>query len=168
MVSLRKLIDCLASSSATALITGESGTGKELIAQALHQGSDREDGPFVPVNCGAIPDELAESVLFGHERGAFTGAVSRGLGYFETASGGTLVLDEVGEDLAKLKGKLGKDDRKLLEEHAGFVRDMETDPDDAAIVRAVLKAMGMTLRNLFREAVAKQADARSNPDRGTR
>ncbi|MFH1568860.1 MAG: sigma-54 dependent transcriptional regulator [Gemmatimonadota bacterium] len=81
----------------TVLVTGESGTGKEVLARALHQASPRRDRPFVAVNCGAIPAELVENELFGHERGAFTGAGARQTGYFEQADGGTLFLDEIGE-----------------------------------------------------------------------
>ena len=88
------------------LITGESGTGKELIARAIHYGSDRRDSPFVPVNCGAIPSELVESALFGHERGAFTGASTDRAGYFQMAHGGTLFLDEIGDMALELQGKL--------------------------------------------------------------
>jgi transcriptional regulator with PAS, ATPase and Fis domain len=79
------------------LIECESGTGKELIARAIHQASARSEGPFIPVNCGAIPDELVESELFGHEKGAFTGADKLRIGYFEASQGGTLFLDESGE-----------------------------------------------------------------------
>ena len=79
------------------LITGESGTGKELIARAIHFGSSREKHSFIPVNCSAIPADLAESLFFGHMRGAFTGAATDGKGYFELADGGTLFLDEIGE-----------------------------------------------------------------------
>lgn len=94
---LRDLIQTLSASSSTALVTGESGTGKELVAQALHAQGPRASGPFVPINCGAIPRELIESELFGHRKGAFTGAVADRLGRFELAHGGTLFLDEIGD-----------------------------------------------------------------------
>ncbi|PLX78950.1 MAG: DNA-binding response regulator [Desulfuromonas sp.] len=96
----------VAASEATVLIGGESGTGKELIAQALHQGSDRKNGPFIPVNCAAIPRELIESELFGHLKGAFTGAVKDRTGKFAQAEGGTIFLDEVGELPLELQPKL--------------------------------------------------------------
>ena len=88
------------------LITGESGTGKELIARAIHFGGPREKGPFIPVNCSAIPEDLAESLFFGHVRGAFTGATTARKGYFELADGGTLFLDEIGEMPLQLQVKL--------------------------------------------------------------
>ena len=87
-------------------MTGESGTGKELVARALHFGSSRAKGPFIPVNCVAIPEELAESMLFGHVRGAFTGATMDRKGYFELAHGGTLFLDEIGDMPVTLQAKL--------------------------------------------------------------
>ncbi len=96
----------VASSHASILVTGESGTGKELVARYLHRNSPRKDKPFVPVNCAAIPGELLESELFGHEKGAFTGAVARRIGKFEEANGGTLLLDEVSEMDLKLQSKL--------------------------------------------------------------
>ena len=94
---LRELIKTLSASASTALITGESGTGKELVAQSLHMQGPRAAGPFVPINCGAIPRDLIESELFGHRKGSFTGAVSDRLGRFELAHGGTLFLDEIGD-----------------------------------------------------------------------
>lgn len=94
---LRELIKTLSASASTALITGESGTGKELVAQSLHMQGPRASGPFVPINCGAIPRDLIESELFGHRKGSFTGAVSDRLGRFELAHGGTLFLDEIGD-----------------------------------------------------------------------
>lgn len=93
-------------SNTNVLITGESGTGKELIARAIHFGSSRADSPFIPVNCVAVPDELAESMLFGHLKGSFTGATADRKGYFELADGGTLFLDEIGDMPAGLQGKL--------------------------------------------------------------
>jgi transcriptional regulator with PAS, ATPase and Fis domain len=102
----RGLIAKLAANYSTVLITGESGTGKELAARAVHELSARQAGPFVPVNCGAIPEELLESELFGHVRGAFTGAVNARQGRFQLANGGTLFLDEIGEMSPKLQVKL--------------------------------------------------------------
>ena len=91
---------------ASVLITGESGTGKEMIARFLHRTAAARRGPFVAVNCAAIPENLLESELFGHEKGAFTGAVARRIGKFEEAHGGTLLLDEIGEMAPRLQAKL--------------------------------------------------------------
>ncbi len=106
MQEVFRVIERVANSSATVLITGESGTGKELIARALHTQSGRSTGPFVAINCGAIPSELLESELFGYEKGAFTGAHSSKKGLVEQADGGTLFLDEVSELLPRLQVKL--------------------------------------------------------------
>ncbi|NGY04294.1 sigma-54 dependent transcriptional regulator [Solimonas terrae] len=94
---VRKLIEQVAAFDTTVLVTGESGTGKEVVARAIHERSARRDHPFVAVNCGAIPSELLESELFGHEKGAFTGAITARRGRFEMADGGTLFLDEIGD-----------------------------------------------------------------------
>jgi two-component system response regulator PilR (NtrC family) len=100
------LIHRVASSRTTILVTGESGTGKERIARAIHESSDRKDKPFLVVNCGAIPETLIESELFGHDKGAFTGATTRTLGIFREADGGTVLLDEVGELPTAMQVKL--------------------------------------------------------------
>ena len=97
MLAVFRLVQQVAPSQASVLITGESGTGKELIAQAIHQRSPRREAPFVKVSCAALPETLLESELFGHERGAFTGAVARRPGRFELAAGGTIFLDEIGD-----------------------------------------------------------------------
>jgi two-component system nitrogen regulation response regulator NtrX len=106
MNDVRRLISQVAGTDARVLITGESGTGKELVAAAIHRESRRSKGPFVTVNCAAIPRELVESEMFGHERGSFTGATERRLGRFELADGGTLFLDEVGDLNLEAQAKL--------------------------------------------------------------
>src|SRR3954471_3520162 len=97
MQKVFKLIGQLAGSDATALITGESGTGKELVARAIYHHSNRHEQPFLAVNCAAIPEQLLESELFGHERGSFTGAAGQRIGKFEQCNGGTIFLDEIGD-----------------------------------------------------------------------
>ena len=104
--NVRRLIEQVAGTGANVLILGESGTGKEVVARAVHELSNRSSKPFVPVNCGAIPSELLESELFGHEKGAFTGAVSAHEGRFEMAEGGTLFLDEIGDMPLQMQVKL--------------------------------------------------------------
>src|SRR5215510_9298411 len=127
------------------LVTGESGTGKELLARALHELGPDPGGPFVTVNCGALPRELAESELFGHERGAFTGAAGRRSGWFEEASGGTLVLDEIGELALDLQPKL----LRVLE--TGRLRRVGGGGELAVRVRVV----ALTLRDLEGDVVRR-------------
>ena len=106
MRRLRETFEKAAPTNATVLITGESGTGKELVARAVHRLSERRDRPLVQVNCAAIPEELIESELFGHERGSFTGAVRKQTGKFVTADGGTIFLDEIGDMSARTQAKV--------------------------------------------------------------
>src|SRR5205823_151810 len=106
MVAVFKAVGRVASADEAVLILGESGTGKELVANAIHRNSARADGPFVKVNCAALSPTLLESELFGHEKGAFTGALARRRGRFEQAHGGTLFLDEIGELGIDLQAKL--------------------------------------------------------------
>ncbi len=118
-------------SNTSVLITGESGTGKELIARAIHFGSARAKSPFVPINCVAIPADLAESILFGHVKGAFTGATADRKGCFELASGGTLFLDEIGDMPASLQVKL----LRVLED--GYVTPVGASTATKADVRII-------------------------------
>jgi DNA-binding NtrC family response regulator len=106
MKRVYSLVGRIADAPMTVLILGETGTGKELVAEAIHRGSKRSAGPFIRLNCAALPENLLESELFGHERGAFTGADRRKVGFFEAAAGGTLFLDEIGEMPLPLQAKL--------------------------------------------------------------
>jgi|TARA_B110000238_G_scaffold14781_1_gene14420 sigma-54 specific flagellar transcriptional regulator A len=131
--ALRELIRLLGPSDSTVLIVGESGTGKELIANALHGCSGRAEGPFVPVNCGAIPRDLLESELFGHKRGSFTGAISDRKGRFQLADKGTLFLDEIGDMSMDLQVKLL---RVLQERTVDPVGSLASIPIDVRVVAA--------------------------------
>jgi two-component system nitrogen regulation response regulator GlnG len=149
MQEIYKTIGRVAESDATVLIHGESGTGKELVARAIHYHSKRAGRPFVAVNSAAIPSELLESELFGHEKGAFTGAVARKIGKFEAAAGGTLFLDEIGDMSMSLQGKL----LRVLQERE-FERVGGTDPirTDVRVIAATHHNLEKMVReNRFRE-----------------
>jgi DNA-binding NtrC family response regulator len=137
-------IEAAAPTDATVLVTGETGTGKELVARAIHQKSPRRDRPFVAVNVGAIPRDLVESTLFGHERGAFTGAVSAHAGHFEVAHGGTLFFDEIGELEPGLQVKLLRVLQEGTFERVGGHKAL----------RADVRVVAATHRDLAREAQA--------------
>jgi transcriptional regulator with GAF, ATPase, and Fis domain len=133
IAKLRALVERVAVTDATILITGESGCGKEVVARAIHASSMRRERAFVPVNCAAIPHELLESEMFGHERGAFTGAAGPRHGLFSTADGGTIFLDEIGEMPLQLQAKL----LRVLED--GMVRPVGSDRSakvDARVIAA--------------------------------
>jgi nitrogen regulation protein NR(I) len=136
MQKLYRTIQRVSRTATTVLILGESGTGKELIANAIHFNSDRKDKPFVPINCGAIPEELLESELFGHERGAFTGALKERKGRFELAHQGTVFLDEIGEMSQKLQVKLLRFLQEKRFERVGGGRTIQV---DAGIIAATNK-----------------------------
>jgi len=148
MRQVYELIDRVAASGVDVLVTGETGTGKELVARALHRRSRRAAGPFVPVDCGAIPDTLLESEFFGHERGTFTGADARRIGLVECADGGTLFLDEVGELPPPLQAKLL---RVLQERRVRRVGARQEVAVDVRVVAATARAIdGMVERGAFR------------------
>ena len=146
---LRSLIKVVGPSDATVLISGDSGTGKELVAQALHGCSSRSKGPFIPVNCGAIPRELLESELFGHRKGSFTGAITDRKGRFELANGGTLFLDEIGDMSMDLQVKLL---RVLQERTIDPVGSQHGIPIDVRVIAATHKNIeGLIQKGDFRE-----------------
>jgi DNA-binding NtrC family response regulator len=140
MQQIFSLIRQVAPTAATVLITGESGTGKELAARAVHSLSPRRDGPFVAINCAAMPETLIESELFGHEKGAFTGAVERRRGCFELAHGGTLLLDEIGEMPVSTQAKLLRvlEDRRVR--RLGASREVDVDTRVLASTNRQLEA----------------------------
>ncbi|SEK93641.1 sigma-54 specific transcriptional regulator, flagellar regulatory protein A [Atopomonas hussainii] len=146
---VRQMMQQVADTEASVLILGESGTGKEVVARNLHYHSSRRDGPFVPVNCGAIPAELLESELFGHEKGAFTGAISSRTGRFELANGGTLFLDEIGDMPLPMQVKLL---RVLQERTFEKVGSNKTQQVDVRIIAATHKNLEqMIAEGSFRE-----------------
>jgi DNA-binding NtrC family response regulator len=137
------------STSATVLITGESGSGKELVARAIHYNSARAPAPFVPVNCGGIPESLLESELFGYVKGAFTGAYESRAGFFQTADGGTIFLDEIGETSLAMQVKLL---RVLQEKEVYMVGDSRPRKVDVRVIAATNKNLpGLIQSRVFRE-----------------
>jgi two-component system nitrogen regulation response regulator NtrX len=149
MEGLRKLIRKVAPSDGRALILGENGTGKELVAAAIHRGSSRASGPFVKLNCAAVPHDLVESELFGHERGAFTGAVQARRGRFEQAEGGTLFLDEIGDMPPAMQSKLLRVLQEGRFERVGGGRTIEV---DVRVIAATHRDLGaMVDSGAFRE-----------------
>ena len=133
VLDIFRLINKVASTSSSILITGESGTGKELIARSVHQHGDRRKAPFVAINCAAIPSELMESELFGHEKGAFTGAHTRSIGKFEHGHGGTIFLDEISALRTELQAKLL---RVIQDKEIGRLGSNRTIKVDVRIVAA--------------------------------
>jgi DNA-binding NtrC family response regulator len=150
MQRVYNLVDMVADSAVTVLLTGESGTGKELVARAIHHKSIRAHGPFVTLNCGALPESLFESELFGYEKGAFTGAMTTKVGRFELADGGTLLLDEVGE--------------LSLKSQVDFLRVLETKEfrrlGGTKLITVDVRIIAATNRNL--EEAVKQGDFRED------
>lgn len=150
MQRVYSLVEMVADSDVTVLLTGESGTGKELISRAIHHKSPRADGPFITMNCGALPDNLFESELFGYEKGAFTGAMATKMGRFELADGGTLLLDEVGE--------------LSLKSQVDFLRVLETKEfrrlGGTKLLKVDTRVIAATNRNL--EEAVKQGDFRED------
>ena len=136
IIAIKEMIEKVAPSDARVLITGQNGTGKELVARSLHDQSDRKDAPFIEVNCAAIPAELIESELFGHEKGAFTSAVKQKKGKFELANGGTLFLDEIGDMSASAQAKVLRALQENVIQRVGGEKDIKV---NARVVAATNK-----------------------------
>src|SRR6201993_1543963 len=149
MARVVKLAQQIAGSDASVLITGESGTGKEVLARFVHSRSNRSKKPFISVNCAAIPETLLESELFGHEKGAFTGALARRIGKFEEANGGTLLLDEISEMEVRLQAKLLRAIQERMIDRVGGTRPV---PIDIRIIATSNRNLAEAVRdNTFRE-----------------
>jgi sigma-54 specific flagellar transcriptional regulator A len=147
---IKKMLSQAALTEVSVMITGESGTGKEIAARFLHCHSKRKDKPFIPVNCGAIPTDLLESELFGHEKGAFTGAISTRIGRFELANGGTIFLDEIGDMPLAMQVKLLRVIQEKVIERVGSNKSIKTD----------VRIIAATHRNL--EAEIKKGNFRED------
>ncbi|MCG6550877.1 MAG: sigma-54 dependent transcriptional regulator [Candidatus Magnetominusculus sp. LBB02] len=149
MQHLYSMIEKVSRADSTVLITGESGTGKELVAQAIHKNSIRAENPFIPLNCGAIPKDLLESELFGHEKGAFTGAINTRKGRFELADKGSILLDEIGELHPSLQVKLLRVLQEREFERVGGTRTVKV---DIRVLAATNKDLGEAAgKGTFRE-----------------
>lgn len=149
IIQIKEMIEKVAPSDARVLVTGENGTGKELVARSLHDLSDRKAKPFVEVNCAAIPSELIESELFGHEKGAFTSAIKQKKGKFELASGGTLFLDEIGDMSASAQAKVLRALQENVIQRVGGEKEIKV---DARVVAATNKNLRDEIANgNFRE-----------------
>nr|WP_305045099.1 sigma-54 dependent transcriptional regulator [Geoalkalibacter sp.] len=149
MQELYDLIEKVAATRVNVLITGESGTGKEVVAKAIHYNSDRRDLPFIPINCGAIPENLLESELFGHEKGSFTGAISQKQGLFEVANQGTLFLDEIGELPPMMQVKLLRVIQEREFRRVGGTKNIRC---DVRVIAATNKDLEAEVKNgTFRE-----------------
>lgn len=149
IAQVRHLINQVAPSDATVLVLGQSGTGKEVVARNIHYISERRDGPFIPINCGAIPPELLESEIFGHEKGSFTGAISARKGRFELAEKGTLFLDEIGDMPLQMQVKLLRVLQERVFERVGGNKSIHTDVRVVAATHRDLETM--ILEGNFRE-----------------
>ena len=164
-----KQVEIVAPTDATVLVLGETGTGKELIARAIHDASPRGQRPFIKMNCAAIPSSLLESELFGHERGAFTGAVAQRIGRFELANGGTLFLDEVGEIPLELQRLIDEDaPHKLVTLDLEEVRLVDR---EAVGFLARCEGTGIRLENCstyVREWISTEKNEPANPPRTKR
>jgi transcriptional regulator with PAS, ATPase and Fis domain len=149
MHAIFELISAVARTATTVLIEGATGTGKELVARAIHQASSQRTGAWAAINCAAVPETLLESELFGHEKGAFTGAVGRRQGRFELANGGTIFLDEVGDVPAAMQAKLLRVLQERCFERVGGMETLEVD------VR-VIAASNRTLQKLVRSGIFRE------------
>ena len=162
MLRLLEQAGMVAQSDVSVLINGQSGTGKEIVAQAIHNASPRHDKPFVAINCGALPEQLLESELFGHARGAFTGAVSNREGLFQAAEGGTLFLDEIGDMPVALQVKLLRVLQERKVRPLGSNRDIEINvriisATHRDLPKAMEQCVALTSSPVIGDALVEQA-----------